>query len=454
MMEPNVTFQWEGYKGYKDSGIFEFPRITVLLGNNSSGKSSLVQPLLLLKQTLENSDRQSALTYSGQFVKASCFADLVHAKHERSEIKFTLGLHWHRDGKTPHKQPYGPGVFKFSFTKGDYPLGAKLQSLEIQDFYGRTLVERARQRNGRFSLRIGNGADRAVRNRIQPAAVKKALSTHQPYGFLFDESYVIRELAPFKNNRAGIIKLKDSDLAQFYIQAMGYTRNAVVGFLNRIKYVGPLRHEPERYIEFSGDQADHSAHKNPILTQLFKKNNGNLSKKVSRWLKKMGIANGIQVDKIREGLGQILVESIGTKFKANLVESGFGVSQILPILIEGLSSSKRDLVIVEQPELHLNPALQTSIAEFLVESSKNGPSYVIETHSEHLLNRLKYLIRKGRISNDEVGVYFTEPSGSQFKATRVPVNADGSIPMDTWPKGFFDEAITEAFMFAGAKGNK
>src|SRR5213075_2464533 len=96
-----------------------------------------------------------------------------------------------------------------------------------------------------------------------------------------------------------------------------------------------------------------------------------------------------------------------------LPDVGFGVSQFLPLLVADLQLGKHSTFMTSQPEIHLHPRIQAEYVNHLVQSAKsNDKRYVIETHSEYLLNRFRLLITKGKIKPEDVAVYYLTRSGA------------------------------------------
>jgi hypothetical protein len=128
--------------------------------------------------------------------------------------------------------------------------------------------------------------------------------------------------------------------------------------------------------------------------------------------------------------------------RRTLADVGFGASQILPVLGICLSASPGDLILLEQPELHLNPGMQQKLADFLLLMSKTGRQIIVETHSEYLITRL----RRNAASEPDDHKYFTiifverdEKEGTSYRT--VNVNEMGDL--SEWPKGFFDHVAED-----------
>jgi predicted ATPase len=133
-----------------------------------------------------------------------------------------------------------------------------------------------------------------------------------------------------------------------------------------------------------------------------------------------------------------------TKVNVSLLDVGFGISQILPVIIQSVSSENKTIVI-EQPEIHIHPRLQAQLGSLLAESVKSfGNRFIIETHSEHLLLRLKKLIRKGELTHEDIAVVYVDRGDSGSQCLELRLDSDGDF-IDEWPNGFFDESFNEIF---------
>ncbi len=124
---------------------------------------------------------------------------------------------------------------------------------------------------------------------------------------------------------------------------------------------------------------------------------------------------------------------------------GIGISQVLPVLVMAFGSQGK-LLAMEQPEIHLHPALQAELGDVFIEAAlgdrKN--TFILETHSEHLILRLMRRIREGRLSPDDVGVIFVEPLARGSRFVELRIDEDGDF-IDEWPGGFFEESFHEKF---------
>jgi predicted ATPase len=245
-------------------------------------------------------------------------------------------------------------------------------------------------------------------------------------------------------------------------------------FLGRsVHFLGPLRIAPTSAADYSrrgsdrgvGPEGQHLAYQlmmNPIVSGFqwkdFSKDRGDLEVKnqemsfasaMSYWVKGLRLADSVRAEEI-PGVGdsiKLVVPGVKSELSPNDV--GVGVSQVLPVIGAILLANPGDLVVLEQPELHLHPDAQLELAEFFVAAMKSGRRLLIESHSEHFLNKLRLMAAK---ADDDVAKELTEMVGFVFAERgledglshfrEVKLTTDGSI--QDWPKGFFDQGANAA----------
>ena len=132
----------------------------------------------------------------------------------------------------------------------------------------------------------------------------------------------------------------------------------------------------------------------------------------------------------------------------NPVHTGFGLTQVLPIMVAALSAQKSDILLIENPEVHLHPAGQALMGKFLSEVAQAGVQVIVETHSDHVLNGVRRAVKNSTIEAEKVAIhFFRPPSGDLPQVLSPTIDASGNI--DDWPDGFFDQFDKDASYFAG-----
>ncbi len=138
----------------------------------------------------------------------------------------------------------------------------------------------------------------------------------------------------------------------------------------------------------------------------------------------------------------------------NIAAMGEGISQSLPIIAAAISLSKGGCLAIEQPELHLHPAAQADLGDLFVDTAKDGTRQVlVETHSEHVLLRIRRRIAEGVIDPQRISILFVSKIGGESCVKRLELNARGHFDTE-WPDGFFDEVYKEALALALAQTKK
>jgi predicted ATPase len=249
------------------------------------------------------------------------------------------------------------------------------------------------------------------------------------------------------------------------VDCVGYLDTS---FAYLLRYLGPLRDEPKSLypITTSLDPTDvgirgentaavYDLHRKRKIVYIpsvgfrqpqieSKGTQATLSEAVLDWLQYLGVASDINT-KDRGKLGhELRVIAADTAVAHDLTHVGVGVSQVLPILVACLLAVEDTILIIEQPELHLHPRVQTLLADFFLTMALLGKQCILETHSEHIINRLRYRIAS---TTDEsltasTKIYFAEKQDGNSHYRPVPINEFGAI-ID-WPAGFFDESQKEA----------
>jgi predicted ATPase len=240
-------------------------------------------------------------------------------------------------------------------------------------------------------------------------------------------------------------------------------------FFKDIYYLGPLREDPKPLYPFPnndnsfdlGRKGEHTASvlflngektiKNiPLPNREETQNNGGgtvtIKEAVKQWLTYIGVAGDIEAKLTESGIA-LKIQTPGSSKWSDLTNVGVGVSQVIPIVVMCLTAPKGATLILEQPELHLHPAMQTKLVDFFVSCILCKKQLIIETHSEYIINRLRLrIVNSLEPLNNLVKLYFVEnlkedineykKGGSYFRSIEI----DEYASMSDWPEGFFDES--------------
>ena len=177
------------------------------------------------------------------------------------------------------------------------------------------------------------------------------------------------------------------------------------------------------------------------------KPNSDVLAKVSDWYEKNFDGWRISVDKNQAPIYHI--EMKNDTIANNILDTGFGIIQSLPIVIRAVRKCiNPTLVILEEPESHLHPAAHASLGDLIANSALEDKNkrYLIETHSQNFLLRLRRLVAEKKISKDDISFYYVsfDKSTLSSKVNKILINDNGMIDKSTpWPKGVFEESLQE-----------
>lgn len=402
------------FKAWRETGPVDLAPVTMLLGTNSSGKSSLLQSLLLLKQTIASPDRTVHLNLGGDEVNDYFdFGDFDSVlTHETTGARqFQLSLNWAR----PEGERVRQGTFRCSYAKTSSGSVA-VQELELASVAKR--FRAIRRERGAYSVMVDDEA--------------------QPRG-------KGRHLAPERSISlpAEALSLLGTDGAHLQDLSLAIRRE-----LEGIAYLGPLRQKPRRDYVWNKTKPgevgiDGVKVMDALLASALLKadDQGRTLEGVSHWLQKMKIAERVEVRQVgRSSRYELVVQKDGVE--ANLRDVGIGVSQVLPVLTLAYFVPSGSTVMLEEPEIHLHPLAQSVLAEMFVDVSKQRDiQFIVETHSEHLFRRMQTLIARQTTSAEDCRMLFVERDGADARLRRLNIDDYGRV-LD-WPEGFFGDALGE-----------
>ena len=256
------------------------------------------------------------------------------------------------------------------------------------------------------------------------------------------------------------------DQAQTYFQNAQFLRNFETSYveqMDKIVYLGPLREDPRRQYTWSGSNPSDVGTRGERTIEAIlaagergEKRNIRWRQRllsfqeiIGWWLKELGLINSFEVREVSDGSGlyRVYVKRNIDSSETLITDVGFGVSQILPVLTLLYYAPEGSTILIEQPEIHLHPAVQAGLADLFISVSRvRNIQLIVESHSEHLLNRLLRRVAEqsssyGEISKDHVGVYFATNSGGKSLLEPLKLNDSGII--ENWPKDFFGDQMGE-----------
>lgn len=550
-----TEYSLTNFKAFAGEQRVKLKPITLVYGQNSSGKSSLLQSLLLLKQTIESSENpETLLLPKGNLVDLGGYREFINGHDARKPFVFEVRL------PVPKDQQFLPGLIlktldsfgatflglrvemvhdeesaaaklgglalfigdekepvmlfkserkqsmqryprRFAFTAA--PSGAsvaesglRLSSLNSQHPFFSALWEVARatlqpevikelQKRREFLTKrleklrppelvdIEDDAKRPVEKRMERELKMIETALEKMKGYSLKEAVTDIEKSIAKTfllcrNYLPVALVRDEGYdprglfgQMEYGPGMGYELASIPGLvvfaasllqssLENTIYIGPLRDYPERHYIFSGNLTEQVGKSGKMVPDvLFKRRD--LLEQVNQQLEIFGLGYELKVSSVNDrdsDLQDVFALRLfdkRTKVHASILDVGFGISQVLPIVVQSMLSKKKTLII-EQPEIHLHPRLQADLGTLIATCTKEpfGNQFIIETHSQHLILRLQKLVRQGKLSPEDVSVIYVDRSGEGSQCVELRLDKDGDF-IDQWPQGFFEEGYNEIF---------
>ena len=227
--------------------------------------------------------------------------------------------------------------------------------------------------------------------------------------------------------------------------------------LSNVLYLGPLRAAPRplfaaaagtspksvgREGEFTASLLSRYADERVTFHWLGERKSEPLGDAVGRWMRHLDLHAGATAHNYGR-LGHDLVVEDSIVGGLDLTQVGVGVSQALPVIVQCLIAPAGSVVVLEQPELHLHPRVQSRLADFLVGASKAGRTILCETHSEYLVSKLRIATGHGELQyGRDYRLYFTSRIEGFTRIEEVKVHTKGRLVK--WPAGFFDQSAEDA----------
>lgn len=440
----------QNFKCWKDTTEVKMAPLTLFFGTNSSGKSSIGQFLMMLKQTAESQDRKIIL-YPGSndtAVNVGTFREFIHERDESNILKFnyTWEIDETRDipGFKPKKK-YGNHLrFEAQIQQDD----AVRQGPFVRDFTYK-IYSKYQDSDSPYDGLIGL---HLKDNKQEYAPISEKIELQKKRGRYWDLKSTLRfygfpdEMVAYHKNADFV---KDLNLIHEKLFKSMY-------------YLGPLRNKAERLYTWAGIEPDSVGHlgQNTIAAILSaKKRKLNFGKGQSRLefekliaieLQKMTLIEDFKIERIADSRQEyeVRVKNNGSSSYVSLPDIGFGVSQVLPVIVQLFYAPSNSLIIMEQPELHLHPKAQSELADVVIDAIKSHEKgkarnlqVVLETHSEHFLRRLQRRVAEGTIDKDDLAVYFANVSDSNYNLEPLKLDTYGNI--SNWPDNFFGDEMED-----------
>ena len=373
--------------------------LTLLSGPNASGKSSVLQALVVLHQTMREHEWSRRLILNGNSVQLGTVGDVIDHVHGRRSCEIALvddgsgSFHWEFEGERSE------------------------MSMELRAFYGGSI-------------------SRAPWAKSTPHSVNES----EPFRYLLPRDLSMPS--------GGNFSLTNCLLGLTYLTAerLGPREHYIHDDPQLTPVVGP-RGEYAVSILHSGRDThvlDSLAIQDAPST-LFRQ----VEVRMARFFPDCVLA----IDQVPH----TNAVTLGIRMSSDTdfhrpIHTGFGLTQVLPIVVAALSAKNNGLLLIENPEVHMHPAGQAMMGEFLAQVASSGVQVILETHSDHVLNGIRRAVKNRTLPNGNVALHFFLPRQEKredgWSQVQSPIlDADGNI--DSWPAGFFDQFDKDMNYFAG-----
>ena len=391
----------QNFKSWQSTGALQFAPLTGFFGANNSGKTSILQLLLLLKQTVEQPSEWNEPLYfgdGGSPVNLGDFDTVIH-RHNNSRLHILL---WCK----------------------------LLEKIAIRENLTEFLS---------FSTSIIKKSETVMLDHFDYTFGKHNLGIE-----LTDQGYKTRQsnisVTPFRcYGNSNPLSSRDS---------LSLLQKAFEDLFSRVHYLGPQRDDPQHgYSWGESHPKDVGRRGEKMISALLSSRiqNRSTDEQIMKWLQRLKLIDSYALNSVSnvEQNYEFLIRQYKDGPEVGLTDIGFGVSQVLPLLTLCYYAPEGSILILEQPEAHLHPKAQSELADVLIDVVKNRKGQIIlESHSEHLLLRLMRRIAEGEeceegISVDQTAFHFCEIDNGNSRAEQLKVDEYGNI--SNWPKDFFGD---------------
>jgi predicted ATPase len=432
----------ENFKSWKKLEI-EFGQVTGLFGTNSSGKSSLLQFLLLLKQTKNATDRGLVLDFGGpgQLVNLGSYKDVIHGHKVSSQLNWKIK--WSLPNKANINDPSkkrteilasGSTLVVESIAHWqDHELVSDFLEYRFGGIGFSISPKKVGGTEFQLNAKCPEGSDfRFVRNQMRAWALPGPIKTH-----LFPD----QAITYYQN-------------AEF-LSLFGAEYESM---MDSIYYLGPLREYPKREYPWSGTRPlDVGLRGERTIEAMLSatarnetRNHGGRTRykpfqeMIAYWLKELKLIHEFKIEEIGSGANfyRAVVKRDANSPAASLTDVGFGVSQVLPALVLLYYVPEGSTIIMEQPEIHLHPSVQSGLADVILNVAKvRNLQVIVESHSEHMLRRFQRRVAEESFKSKDIKLYFCNSVGGQSELVDLNLDMFGEIL--NWPPEFFGDEMTE-----------
>jgi predicted ATPase len=428
-------------------------KVTLLTGANSSGKSSLLNGLLGAIQTT-----RYPLFYSpnGEYVNMGDYSEVSFNHVRNSDIGITFEFEQPGEAAISvdtrfceHPKTRQPKLKHLDFSSSKFKLSLQAVNLHYEGSFSYSPTEShgdvktAKEMQaimtkffgdieGVVSKSSGNG-----KKAKQPKMLNMAKLFFEPSEGKVKLSGQFDMTSP--NDRNILVMHQISSMTSMFS-----------ALSQQFNYISSFRHPPERtYYRRTKGAPKVGRYGENHIDQLveWEQSKSKQFRTLVKSLQDLNLLTEIHTKTFAGGRFDIKVKPSHASVETSLIDVGFGVSQFLPIIVADLQLEKGATIAISQPEIHLHPSAQSLLGDYFLRNLMDSEKrYIIETHSEYLINKFRVLIAKGDLKADDVSAYYLRKTSDRSECFRVAFTKDGKI--EGAPKDFFDTYMCDVIDIA------
>lgn len=443
----------ENFKCFHSQTEIELGKITLLTGANSSGKSSIIYSIL---GSIQSGEFPFQFSTNGKFVNMGDFREIVYNHDKKGEIKlgFTFKNGSIQEINTIWKEDIVNNLPKL------YQLKAKSEYFDLSITYKskKYIVDLKYDPSKdpqykifspeNYKKFITNITGLIGENKPNP---NKKIENEKDFGLILEEMTKPQDFKGLEIEESlfgkNILSKKGNVKLQQIFEIVAKTFN---NYDKNINFISSFRLHPDRgYLETSKAELKVGNDGNGYLDQIMYWENKTPKKfkELLTILQELNLLEEIKPKRTDGGKYDLLVKTKKNGIFTSLYDVGFGISQFLPIIVADLQLPKESTLFIAQPEIHLHPSIQSSFGDYLTNQIKvNSKKYVVETHSEYLLNKIRLSIVKGEINQDDVKIIFVDNQGEKNILHKIVFNKSGQIL--NAPENFFKTYMMDVMEIA------
>ena len=414
----------ENFKCFQSETGIDFGKLTLLTGANSSGKSSILYSIL---GAIQSEEFPFQFSTNGKYVNMGDFNEIVYNHNKGKKIKLTYTF----VNETVHNIE----TLWEENPKNKLP---QLSELKISSNYLNLLMK---YKNKKYTVDFEYNPENDPQNKLKSPDDYIRILTRLPEEIIQPRTIMGLEIDDHPSNQEEKIKL---------YQIIGNMLNLFRSFDNNLNFISSFRLHPDRgYFETSKKNVKVGSDGKGYLDQIvaWETNEPEKVNELLSILKNLHLLYDIKSKRSNGGKYDLLVKMKEDSIFTSLYDVGFGISQFLPIIVADMQLPNSSTLFVAQPEIHLHPSVQSSFGDYLFSQiKKSDKKYVIETHSEYLLNKIRLGIVKGDINESDVKVLFVDNEGIEAVIHEIRLNKNGQI-LDA-PENFFKTYMIDVMEIA------